>query len=51
MKSQRRCWLKILLFILKDSVGNVVWESGSNRSATSSANDAGVVDLPTHTFM
>lgn len=38
-------------YIMKDSAGNVVWESGSNRSATSSPDDAGVVDLPTHTFM
>lgn len=38
-------------YIMKDSLGNVVWESGTNRSATSSADNAGVVDLPTHTFM
>ncbi|MDX3774605.1 alpha-amylase family glycosyl hydrolase [Chromatiaceae bacterium AAb-1] len=38
-------------YIMKDSLGNVVWESGANRTATSSADDAGVVDLPPHTFM
>lgn len=37
-------------YILKDSAGNVVWESGSNRVATSSDDPAGVVDLPNHTF-
>lgn len=35
---------------MKDDQGNVVWESGSNRTATTSPDDAGVVDLPEHTF-
>jgi glycosidase len=37
-------------YIMKDGQGNVVWESGSNRTATSSSDAAGVVDLPEHTF-
>ncbi|NMH60061.1 alpha-amylase family glycosyl hydrolase [Alteromonas ponticola] len=31
-------------YILKDGSGNVTWESGSNRSATSSTDENGVVD-------
>jgi len=37
-------------YILKDDAGNVVWESGSNRTATSSVDEAGVVDMPLHFF-
>ncbi|MBN7819550.1 alpha-amylase family glycosyl hydrolase [Bowmanella yangjiangensis] len=37
-------------YIIKDSMGNVTWESGANRSASSSAIASGVVDLPLHTF-
>ncbi len=33
-------------FITKDDAGNVTWEGGNNRSATSSSSTAGVVDLP-----
>ncbi|NMH64077.1 alpha-amylase [Shewanella sp. SHSM-M6] len=33
-------------YILKDDQGNVIWEGGANRTATSSADAAGVVDLP-----
>jgi glycosidase len=37
-------------YILKDGAGNVVWESGSNRTATSSSDSSGVVDMPEHMF-
>ena len=37
-------------YIMKDDLGNVVWESGANRMATSSADASGVVDLPQHSF-
>ena len=37
-------------YIMKDDQGNVVWEGGNNRSATSSATDAGVVDLSEEYF-
>ncbi|MBL4911055.1 MAG: alpha-amylase [Alteromonadaceae bacterium] len=33
-------------FIMKDGAGNVTWEGGSNRSATSSSIGNGVTDLP-----
>ncbi len=33
-------------FILKDDSGNVIWEGGNNRSATSSSVANGVIDLP-----
>jgi cyclomaltodextrin glucanotransferase len=32
-------------FILKDGSGNVTWESGSNRTSSSSSDPSGVVDL------
>ncbi|PCJ45924.1 MAG: alpha-amylase [Gammaproteobacteria bacterium] len=37
-------------YIMKDDQGNVVWEGGNNRSATSSSTDSGVVDLPEEYF-
>jgi cyclomaltodextrin glucanotransferase len=37
-------------YILKDSQGNVTWESGANRIANASSDSAGVMDLPEHTF-
>lgn len=37
-------------FITKDSAGNVTWEGGNNRSATSSSVINGVTDLPQAIF-
>ncbi|MCX7773892.1 MAG: alpha-amylase family glycosyl hydrolase [Clostridia bacterium] len=37
-------------FIKKDASGNVIWESGSNRSFTSSSSSTGTVDTPTYNF-
>ena len=37
-------------YIMKNAQGAVVWESGTNRVATSSSDPAGVVDLPMEFF-
>jgi len=37
-------------YIMKDAAGNVVWEGGGNRTATSSSSPTGVVDRPYDTF-
>lgn len=37
-------------YILKDDQGNVTWESGSNRTATSSSSASGVIDMPEEFF-
>ncbi len=33
-------------FVMKDNLGNIVWESGNNRSVTASMSSSGVSDLP-----
>lgn len=37
-------------FIKKDALGNITWESGSNRTVTSSSNPCGVVDTEVYTW-
>jgi len=37
-------------YIFKDDLGNVVWEGGNNRTVTSSASEAGVIDLSEDVF-
>lgn len=37
-------------YIMKDGQGNVVWEGGSNRTATSSSSGTGVIDRAEDTF-
>tara|TARA_R110000772_G_scaffold22396_6_gene60599 strand:+ start:1 stop:1806 length:1806 start_codon:yes stop_codon:yes gene_type:complete len=37
-------------YILKDDLGNVVWESGTNRSVTSDPSATGVIDLAEDIF-
>lgn len=37
-------------YIFKDNLGNVVWEGGNNRTTSSSAAEAGVIDLPEDFF-
>jgi hypothetical protein len=37
-------------YIMKNDQGQVVWEGGSNRTATSSSANSGVVDMPQHTW-
>jgi glycosidase len=37
-------------YILKDDAGNVVWESGTNRSVTSASSATGVIDLAEEVF-
>lgn len=37
-------------FIKKDANGNVTWESGANRTITSSSDDSGVIDTPIYTW-
>lgn len=37
-------------FIKKDASGNITWESGDNRTITSSADSCGVVDTPVYTW-
>ena len=37
-------------FIRKDASGNIVWESGTNRTVVSSSNSSGVVDTEVYTW-
>lgn len=37
-------------FIKKDSSGNIIWESGNNRTITSSSDSCGVVDTEVYTW-